>query len=58
MSNYYILILEEVNMKSLIVYFSRRGENYAVGNIKEGNAKQAKTIMNAIWEGYELANNL
>ena len=45
-------------MKSLMVYFSRRGENYAVGNIKEGNAKQAKTIMNAIWDGYELANNL
>lgn len=45
-------------MKSLIVYFSRRGENYAEGNIKEGNAKQAKTIMNVIWEGYELANNL
>lgn len=32
-------------MKSLVVYFSRRGENYAVGNITEGNAEHiAKTI--------------
>ena len=34
-------------MKSLIVYFSRRGENYLVGNIKEGNAEHiAKEIAN------------
>lgn len=32
-------------MKSLVVYFSRRGENYAVGNLQEGNAEHiAKTI--------------
>ncbi len=32
-------------MKILTVFFSRRGENYAVGNIKEGNAEHiAKAI--------------
>jgi flavodoxin len=32
-------------MKSLVVYFSRRGENYAVGNVQEGNAEHiAKEI--------------
>lgn len=32
-------------MKTLVVYYSRRGENWAVGNIKEGNAEHiAKTI--------------
>ena len=32
-------------MKSLVVFYSRRGENWAVGNIKVGNAEAiAKTI--------------
>lgn len=36
-------------MKSLVVYFSRRGENYAVGNIKEGNAEHiAKEIQTLV----------
>ena len=38
-------------MKSLVVFYSRRGENYAVGNIKEGNAehiaKVIKTMTNS-----------
>ena len=34
-------------MKNLVVYYSRRGENYAVGNIEEGNAEHiAKIIQN------------
>lgn len=32
-------------MKSLVVYFSRRGENYAVGNIKEGNAEYIAKVI-------------
>ena len=32
-------------MKSLVVYFSRRGENYAVGNIKEGNAEHIAKVI-------------
>lgn len=32
-------------MKSLVVYYSRRGENYAVGNIKEGNAEHIAKVI-------------
>ena len=32
-------------MKSLVVFFSRRGENYAVGNIKEGNAEHIAKVI-------------
>ena len=34
-------------MKTLVVYFSRRGENYAVGNIKEGNAEHIAKVIAA-----------
>ena len=38
-------------MKSLIIFFSHRGENYSVGYIKEGNvehiAKVIKELTNA-----------
>ena len=34
-------------MKFLVVYYSRKGENYSVDNIKEGNAEQiSKVIQN------------
>ena len=32
-------------MKILTVFFSRRGENYAVGNIKEGNAEHIAKVI-------------
>ena len=32
-------------MKSLVVYYSRRGENYAVGNIKVGNAEHIAKVI-------------
>lgn len=32
-------------MKSLVVFYSRRGENYAVGNIKEGNAEHIAKVI-------------
>ncbi len=32
-------------MKTLVVYFSRRGENWAVGNIKEGNAEHIAKVI-------------
>lgn len=32
-------------MKSLIVFYSRRGDNYAVGNIKEGNAEHIAKVI-------------
>ena len=32
-------------MKSIVVYFSRRGENYAVGSIKEGNAEHIANLI-------------
>ena len=32
-------------MKSLVVYYSRRGENYAVGNIQEGNAEHIAKVI-------------
>ncbi|MBQ9520711.1 MAG: NAD(P)H-dependent oxidoreductase [Acholeplasmatales bacterium] len=35
-------------MKSLVVYYSRRGENYAVGNIKEGNAEHIAKVIQKI----------
>lgn len=35
-------------MKSLIVYYSRRGENYAVGNISEGNAEHISKVIQRI----------
>lgn len=35
-------------MKSLVVYFSRRGENWAVGNIKEGNAEHIANVIKNI----------
>ena len=35
-------------MKSLVVFFSRRGENYAVGNIKEGNAEHIAKVIQKI----------
>lgn len=38
-------------MKSLIVYFSRRGENYAVGNISEGNAEHIAKEISKITNG-------
>lgn len=38
-------------MKSLIVYFSRRGENYAVGNISEGNAEHIAKVIAKITNG-------
>jgi len=30
---------ESSNMKAIVIYFSHAGENYSVGNIKEGNTK-------------------
>ena len=35
-------------MKSLVVYYSRRGENYAVGNIKEGNAEHIAKVIQSL----------
>ena len=35
-------------MKSLVVFYSRRGENYAVGNIKEGNAEHIAKVIQKI----------
>lgn len=35
-------------MKSLTVYYSRRGENYAVGNIKEGNAEHIAKVIQSL----------
>ena len=35
----------KIVMKSLIVYYSRRGENYGVGNIKEGNAEHIAKVI-------------
>lgn len=32
-------------MKQLVVYFSHRGENYAVGNIQEGNAEHIAKVI-------------
>jgi len=32
-------------MKRLVVFFSRRGENYAVGNINEGNAEHIAKVI-------------
>lgn len=32
-------------MKSLVVFYSRRGENYAVGNIEEGNAEHIAKVI-------------
>lgn len=32
-------------MKSLVVFYSRRGENYAVGNLKEGNAEHIAKVI-------------
>lgn len=32
-------------MKALVAYFSRRGENWAVGNIKEGNAEHIAKVI-------------
>lgn len=43
-------------MKTLIVYFSRSGENYNVGNISEGNAEHIAKIIQKITNGdiYEI----
>ena len=43
-------------MKSLVVYFSRRGENYAVGNIKEGNAEHIAKVIQKLTDAdiYEI----
>ena len=35
-------------MKSLVVYYSRRGDNYNVGNIKEGNAEHIAKVIQKI----------
>lgn len=35
-------------MKSLVVFYSRRGENYAVGNIKEGNAEHIAKVIQSL----------
>ena len=35
-------------MKSLVVYYSRRGENYNVGNINEGNAEHIAKVIQKI----------
>ena len=35
-------------MKSLVVYYSRRGENYAVGNIREGNAEHIAKVIQSL----------
>ena len=32
-------------MKFLVVYYSRKGENYSVDNIKEGNAEQISKVI-------------
>lgn len=32
-------------MKTLVVYYSRRGQNYAVGNIAEGNAEHIAKVI-------------
>ncbi len=43
-------------MKSLVVFFSRRGENYAVGNVKEGNAEHIAKIIEKLTDAdiYEI----
>lgn len=43
-------------MKTLIVYFSRRGENYAVGNLEEGNAEHIAKVIQKLTGGdlYEI----
>lgn len=43
-------------MKTLVVYYSRRGENYAVGNIKEGNAEHIAKVIQGLTGGdiYEI----
>ena len=52
--------LEEIKADSVVLALGFRASN----PLKEenvhviGDAKQAKTIMNAIWEGYELSNTL
>lgn len=38
-------------MKTLIVFYSRRGENYAVGNIKEGNAEHIAKVIQKLTGG-------
>ena len=38
-------------MKALIVYYSRRGENYAVGNIAEGNAEHIAKVIQKLTGG-------
>lgn len=35
----------EQNMKSIVIYFSHAGENYGVGNVKEGNTKLVADII-------------
>lgn len=35
-------------MKSLVVYYSRRGENYNVGNIIEGNAEHIAKVIQSL----------
>lgn len=32
-------------MKSLVVYYSRKGKNYSVGNIKEGNVEHIAKVI-------------
>ena len=52
--------LEEIKAYSVVLALGFRASN----PLKEenvhviGDAKQSKTIMNAIWEGYELSNTL
>ncbi len=35
-------------MNKLVVFFSRRGENYAVGNLTEGNAEHIANVIEKI----------
>lgn len=39
---------EGLRMDKLVVFFSRRGENYAVGNLTEGNAEHIANVIEKI----------
>ena len=39
---------EGLRMDKLVVFFSRRGENYAVGNLAEGNAEHIANVIEKI----------
>lgn len=45
-------------MKSLVIYFSRDGENYAVGNISKGNSEVIANIFKNLLKPLYLNVNL